>query len=328
MARYSEQEKMELRRVSIAEVMSLLGKRTDHERGSMYYSPFREENTPSFHIGPGGDTWYDFGMNEGGGLVDFVIRMLNCSRSEAYDFLASAGGTFIPGGIDIKSSSKKASAKHAVSVIKASKNFHWQLLQYARQRGISEEVLRHYCDDITYAVDGCPGRAFFAIGFRNNSGGYVLRSKDYKMCTSSASTTLSPDGRQTSEVSSSKALVFEGFMDFLSYVTLRGGGEPGYDICVLNSVANLDRNIGWLSAHSSIGAYLDNDRAGRDACRSMFDCVSAAGGDVCMFDLSTLYSGYKDLNEMLAARLKEHPSQTIKYQEPWNNPFQVKFRKD
>lgn len=48
MARYSEQEKMELRRVSIAEVMSMLGKRTDHDRGSMYYSPFREENTPSF----------------------------------------------------------------------------------------------------------------------------------------------------------------------------------------------------------------------------------------------------------------------------------------
>lgn len=328
MARYSEQEKMELRRVSIAEVMSMLGKRTDHERGNMYFSPFREEKTPSFHIGPGGDTWFDFGTNEGGGLVDFVTRMLSCSRSEAYDFLASAGGTFIPGSMDLKSSSRAEAARRAVSVLKATKDFHWPLLQYAGQRGIPGDVLRRYCDDVTYSIDGCPGRAFYAIGFRNNSGGYVLRSKDYKMCSSSASTTLSPDGRVTAEVSSSKALVFEGFMDFLSYIALRGGNEPGYDICVLNSVANLDKNIGWLGAHSSIGAYLDNDRAGRDACRSMFDCVSAENGDVCMFDLSTLYSGYKDLNEMLAARLKEHPSLTIKYQEPWNNPFQVKFRRD
>ena len=329
MARYSEQEKLELRRVSIVEIMALLGRRTEHNRNNMYYSPFRDESTPSFHIDLNENTWFDFGTNQGGGVLDFVCQVVGCARGDAYDFLASVSGMYVPGIQNgVIRTQAASSGRHAVSILSTSKDFRYQLASYASSRGIPKEILRKYCDDITYSIEGFPGRSFYAIGFKNNAGGYNLRSRDYKMCSSSAITTLSPSGEFTAVPSSNKALVFEGFMDFLSYMALRGGIEPGYDICVLNSVANLEKSADWLAAHEYIGAYLDNDKAGKEACRLMFNCVSEKSENVCMCDLSEHYSGYKDLNEMLTATLRQHPSLTTKYQSLWNNPFQKTFRRD
>lgn len=329
MARYSEQEKLELRRVSIVEIMALLGKRTEHNRNNMYYSPFRDESTPSFHINLNENTWFDFGTNQGGGVVDFVCQAVGCARGDAYDFLASVNGMYVPGVQNECVRTQTAnSGRRAVSVLSTSKDFRYQLISYASSRGIPKEILRRYCDDITYSIEGFPGRTFYAIGFKNNAGGYNLRSRDYKMCSSSTITTLSQSGEFSTTPSSNKALVFEGFMDFLSYMTLRGRIEPGYDICVLNSVANLEKSTDWLAAHEYIGAYLDNDKAGKEACRLMFNCVSEKSENVCMCDLSEHYSGYKDLNEMLTAMLRQHQSLTIKYQSLWNNPFQKTFRRD
>ncbi|MDA7426766.1 toprim domain-containing protein [Thalassococcus lentus] len=38
------------------------------------YSPFHDEMTPSFHMGPGG-LWYDFSIGEGGGPIELIQRM-------------------------------------------------------------------------------------------------------------------------------------------------------------------------------------------------------------------------------------------------------------
>ena len=38
------------------------------------FSPFHEEKTPSFHMGPGG-LWYDFSIGEGGGPIELVQQL-------------------------------------------------------------------------------------------------------------------------------------------------------------------------------------------------------------------------------------------------------------
>ncbi len=48
--------------------------------------------------------------------------------------------------------------------------------------------------------------------------------------------------------------VFEGFMDFLSAVTL---GLVTGDCLVLNSVANVEKAVGYLDGYGRIGCYLD-----------------------------------------------------------------------
>ena len=49
------------------------------------YSPFHEEKTPSFHMGPGG-LWFDFSIGEGGGAIELVqkIQGNNCFEAGRY----------------------------------------------------------------------------------------------------------------------------------------------------------------------------------------------------------------------------------------------------
>ena len=68
MASYTDQEKQLLHSISIIEIMAHYGKRLDHTRSGLYYSPFRDERTPSFHIDEAKNTWYDYGTSEGGSL--------------------------------------------------------------------------------------------------------------------------------------------------------------------------------------------------------------------------------------------------------------------
>lgn len=54
------------------------------------FSPFHEEKTPSFHMGPGG-VWYDFSIGEGGGAIELVQRIENCDCFEAARFIIDHG---------------------------------------------------------------------------------------------------------------------------------------------------------------------------------------------------------------------------------------------
>lgn len=47
------------------------------------YSPFRSERTASFHVFPETNSWYDFGMNEGGDAVSFVRKKHEMGFSQA-----------------------------------------------------------------------------------------------------------------------------------------------------------------------------------------------------------------------------------------------------
>jgi DNA primase len=39
----------------------------------MYLSPLREERTPSFKVDYGQNLWYDFGLGEGGSIIDLTF---------------------------------------------------------------------------------------------------------------------------------------------------------------------------------------------------------------------------------------------------------------
>ena len=84
MTQYSENEKQRLLSFPLVDLLSAYGKRVDH-KGYMYYSPFREEASPSFHIDLSTNRWFDFGTSEGGGVVELVCRLCACDRAEVLD---------------------------------------------------------------------------------------------------------------------------------------------------------------------------------------------------------------------------------------------------
>ena len=304
MAIYTEEEKKQLHSISIIEIMAHYGKRLDHTRSGLYFSPFREESNPSFHLDEAKNTWYDYGTGEGGTLFDFVCKFAGCTKGEVYDWLASFRN-MVPES-EYKSVIapiiEKSHHPSKIVIDSASHKFtKHKLVEYAESRAVSREVLERYCEEVIYHVDSVPDRQFYAIGFKNNSGGYVLRSSLSKRCSSSDITTLSPDGQMTDTVTSNKVLVFEGFMDFLSWITDVKQETPQYDCCILNSVTNISKALPWIMAHSHVAAFMDNDPAGEETLQKIMDSVpDVASTDVCVYDMSKLYQGYNDLNEKLS----------------------------
>ena len=122
-------------------------------------------------------------------------------------------------------------------------------------------------------------------------------------------TTAFPDGRQP-------VCVFEGFMDFLSLLSMKE--KVGSHCLVMNSVANVGRCIRYLRDRriTALRAFLDNDEAGRRALGAFID----AGFQV--EDMTVHYRGCKDLNEFHVKRVRrlreqqEHVPITTKQSHP------------
>lgn len=157
------------------------------------------------------------------------------------------------------------------------------MLGYLTGRGIDPAIARTYCREVRYTIGG---KEYFAIGFRNDAGGWELRNPLFKGSST-------PKNITTLDNSSDTAMVFEGFIDFLSYLSLKGNLSPSIDTAVLNSVTNLQKAVPFLARHSVIHAFLDNDDAGRKALARLEESVPSSE----VIDQSVFYRDYKDLND-------------------------------
>jgi DNA primase len=159
------------------------------------------------------------------------------------------------------------------------------LIAYLKERRISIEAVKQYCKEVHYLVNGKP---YFAVGFPNNSGGYELRNRYFKGCTSKDITGIQAGG--------DACLVFEGFMDALSFLTMKRINQFRQNTVILNSVANLPKAENYLRSQEKVYTFLDNDEAGRQ--------VTARLKSVCksLSDQSGFYARYKDLNDYLMNR--------------------------
>ncbi len=299
MARYTEQEIQQLLSISIVDIMRHLGKDVEH-RGNMYHSPFREDDTPSFSIKESTNEWYDFGTGEGGGLIAFVCKIANCERKDAYDWLASYKNLIPESNYTPLPRKERQDKESQIAIDSTSSTFtRTALIKYAEERCVPRNILEKYCEEVFYHIKSKPDKQYFAIGFRNNSGGYALRSSYAKISTGNAATTFGPDGKRSLGISGKKAYVFEGFFDFMSYLAYSGLETPGHDCCVLNSVTNLDSVLNGICEHDTIACFTDNDKAGRETMEKIIETVGLHSPSAKVYDMASLYDGHKDINEKI-----------------------------
>ena len=285
-------------RLKVADVLLHYGKDLSQSRLGLIRSPFRDERTPSFHILANGYAWKDFGDGSGGGVIDLVMRLENCGRETAIGRLRQIReqGTMFT-AVPPRRERLPLERRPALSVYSAGPVRSGELIEYAASRGISREIFSAYCCEVTMRS----GRRFYPyIGFPNSDGGYVLRSHQGKRCTSAFPTFISTEGVLCSSPSSGRVAVFEGFFDFLSLLQLCGRTVPDCDVCVLNSVTNLDKALPFILSHGYVETYLDNDEAGRKATERIRTGVLAQPGR--MDDMSCHYSGFNDVNDYLKAK--------------------------
>ena len=168
---------------------------------------------------------------------------------------------------------------------------HPALVGYLASRGIVPPVAAAFCREVRYEVNG---RAFFAVGFRNDAGGWELRSERFKGGSS-------PKHITTLDNRSDTVIAFEGFMDFLAYLSLKHPERLRIDAAVLNSVVNQPKAVPFLSRHPMIRTFFDNDEAGRKTTADLLRLCPRSE----LIDQSCFYSGHKDVNDYLTARIKD-----------------------
>lgn len=212
------------------------------------------------------------------------MRLERCDFTQAVRLLSGGGKTAI-------SAPASTSALPTVPALRILSNMplrHPALVGYLSSRGIGSETTSTHCREVHYAVDG---RSYFAVGFRNDAGGWELRSERLKGCAS-------PKQITTIDNRSNAVVAFEGFMDFLSYLSMKRPDRLHIDAVVLNSVANLPKAIPFLERHSTIQAFFDNDEAGRKVTIELkWLCPKSS-----VIDRSYLYQKHKDLSEYWQAK--------------------------
>ena len=282
-------------RVPIREYLARRGILPRYERNgySMYLSSLREERTPSFKVNYQKDLWYDFGIGEGGTLLALIMRLERCSRSEAFEHLQHAA----EGVVSLLAArickryarpTESPNSQPALRIFSDAPLRHPALFGYLASRGIVPGIAAAYCREVRYQVRN---HCFFAIGFRNDCGGWELRSERFKGSSS-------PKQITTVDHQSDKVIVFEGFMDFLACLSMKHPAPFGIDATVLNSVVNLPKALPFLERHPTIHAFLDNDEAGR---RTLAELTRRCPRSQ-VIDHAHLYRDYKDLNDFWIAR--------------------------
>ena len=272
------------RHISIRAYLAARGILPQWERGNrgMYLSPLRKERTASFSVSYDKNLCHDFGTGEGGSIIDLVARMEGCSEVEAARRLNERNtGTFVPLSVEPLRANEPTPSR--LAILSDRELTHPALLGYLTGRGIDPAIARTYCREVRYTIGG---KEYFAIGFRNDAGGWELRNPLFKGSST-------PKNITTLDNSSDTAMVFEGFIDFLSYLSLKGNLSPSIDTAVLNSVTNLQKAVPFLARHSVIHAFLDNDDAGRKALARLEESVPSSE----VIDQSGFYRDYKDLND-------------------------------
>jgi hypothetical protein len=249
------------------------------------------------------EQWYDFGLGKGGNIIALAAH-LYATDHVPYILKRIAEQTPHVRPISFsfgKQSSSEPSFQHLEIVPLSSP----ALLAYLQGRGINTELAKRECSETRFTHNG---KRYFAIAFPNGSGGFEVRNRYFKGCIAPKDITHI---RQQEE-SKNACYVFEGFMDYLSFLTLRLESCPQcpdfdrQDYMVLNSVANVSKALYPLGSYERIHCFFDNDRAGMEALqqiRKEYDNTRH------IWDASQIYCGCKDLNEYLQKRMADGKGQ-------------------
>ena len=280
----------EIKSIPLASFLSRIGHEPTARKGTRlwYKSPLRQEHTPSFKVETVLNCWYDFGLGRGGNIIDLAAELYQ-STDLRHILRCIADSYPVPSVPTVASSFAPRHSAPSMERIKVVPLEHRALVAYLQERGIPAHIAKAKCKEVHYSANG---RFYFAVAFENVSGGWELRNRYFKGCRGRKDISYLPWAR---DGPSKECAVFEGFIDYLSALTL--GIISGADAIILNSVVNVNKAVPFLRGYRTINCYLDNDNAGRNALSEL----TAIYGSI-VIDRSTLYSEFNDLNEYLTNR--------------------------
>lgn len=258
---------------------------------AMFHAPYRNDNHPSLRVSIRQNRWMDFGTGQRGDIID--LGKLIYQTENITEIMCRICDCNVPRLIVSQSVYDNSGHEDTFSNIQVEELKNKKLLSYLDSRSIDLAIGVRYCKEIYYSVKN---KRYFALAFENMSGGYEIRNPYFKGAIAPKDITLI-----SSKPLNPYCMVFEGFMDFLSYLTLNQKADfeifsATFDYLILNSTSNIYRAFPSLKKYEIVACCLDNDEAGRRA----VDLI--ASEHVGVHDISHVYEGYKDLNDFIRNR--------------------------
>ncbi|MFV8341065.1 CHC2 zinc finger domain-containing protein [Flavobacterium sp. XS2P39] len=256
-----------------------LGFKPSKIRGSnfWYFSPFRDERTPSFKVDQKINCWYDHRIGKGGNLIDFGVLYYNCTTSELLQKLKGNFSLQQPIIHQVDNSSKR---EYKIKILKAVARTSPSPSHFARR--IAIESGKHHYLRIKYVMNK---NTHNGIGFENNLGGFEIRNPYFKTRSATKGITIIDN-------SSNEVIILESITDFFFFKAMNNNlPKNSKDFVILNSVSFFERARPFMEKHQSIRLYLNRSETGQSCTRRALS-LSAKYRDE-----SSLYHNYKNLND-------------------------------
>ena len=267
----------------------------------LYRCPWREDKNPSLNVSPDGKVWIDksdSGKNAAGNIIKLVQK---CLGTTDFSRVCAAidSSSFLPSNSYDRQKEKEiveGTTFHSFSVVPLKSK---GLYAYLTKRCVDTHIARQFLQEAHYSFQKRQdGRYLYALAYANDKGGYELRGAPYAGNPDGYKGGTSPKWITTHlGIANAATVVFEGFMDMLSWVTWTNGVK--HNLVVMNSVTNKEETVEVLrSISGTIYLCLDNDKAGNDATIFIQNALPSA------IDSRSHFAPAKDVNEFLVKHIK------------------------
>lgn len=262
------------------------------EKDSWYYAFWRNEKTASLHVNLKTNQWYDFGEGVGGDAVN--LACLHLKNTNEHDTVADALrwlSNMTVSNFNQRFIASAVENEPYWQLIKSEPLKNITLLRYLDKRGIDRQLANEVITEC-YVRNTDNSKKVFALGFKNEDGGWELRNAYFKSCVAPKTITFI----RGKDHKSRNIHLFEGFMDFLTVLTINKGPLKD-DAIILNSLSCLSAAIPYMQNYGYHAAYtwMDNDKAGRNATSQLAEFFKTEA-DLLHKPLNKVYASHKDVN--------------------------------
>lgn len=306
----------EARQIPIPDYLERIGaKKAREQRGTnglewVYHSPVRRDVTPSLCVNILKNVWSDVpdDPNRGGGLIELVNYINGHSplsdappALQVLDLLYGHSLFVAPARTEHPPLSGTKPSESIV-IDRVQPLYRRGIKHYLHEiRKISPEVANKHFVEVHYHFPKKGGKPFFAAGFPSGKT-YAIRNPDFKGFAGTGADISIYDQQ------SPKVAIFEGAMDFATWLSAKRCIPPPHSALILNTTSFTKRAIEWIRQHECIETLevfrdrdeLHNKQAGGRA----YEELVSAFPDLSVIDMSQHYPNHKDLNAWWVDRLR------------------------
>ena len=283
--------------VSLTDILKKIGvKAVRKNKDEIWYlSPLHKKKVACFLVNKKTNRWRDHRLEKEGDTLDFALAYLeysgeNFGLHDGLRWVKNMSG-LEPGITPVPVPDYSHEDKN-ISIGKAKPITHRSLAIYLQSRGIPLAIAARHLKQIK-VYNKADKTRWTAVGCKNETRGYELRSSNFKGCSRPKDITFirgkipKPDGVH----------VFKSIMDYLSVLARLRGKPLNDDAIILHSLYNMKKASAYIKNYGYRFGYtwMDNDESGRQATAS-WDEFFKTEDNLIHKPMNRLYAAHKDVN--------------------------------